>query len=208
MSIYVTCGAISQGGSSSKTIWCGSVTPWAMLEFSTCLKITTRPDLVCRFLSPNTTQPDSPAWTVCPNPALRAPALFSSRVNSPVASLLLASSIFPSQAIGVSTSRSGIRSVSASPHEAGSQTYSSPHVNSDDPQQTIDNLQPARNVFYEMCLIKKEARGPTRPGSFAYFFSPNPLWTLGHVSHVGDSYWLVCNRRSCYIVLLLARLSY
>ena len=38
----------------------------------------------------------------------------------------------------------------------------SPHVNSDDSQQTIYNLQPARNVFYEMCFIKTEARGPTR----------------------------------------------
>ena len=50
--------------------------------------------------------------------------------------------------------RSGVRSASAPPHEAGSQTYSSPHVNSDDSQQTIYNLQPARNVFYEMCFIK------------------------------------------------------
>ena len=51
--------------------------------------------------------------------------------------------------------------------------YFSPHVNSDDSQQTIYNLQPARNVFYEMCFIKEEARGLTQPGSFAYFFGPN-----------------------------------
>ena len=30
---------------------------------------------------------------------------------------------------------------------SGSQTYSSSHVNSDDSQQTVHNLQPARNVF-------------------------------------------------------------
>ena len=60
--------------------------------------------------------------------------------------------------------RTGIRSASAPPHEAGSQTYSSPHVNSDDSQQTIYNLQPARNVFY-----KKGS--PTQ--SFAYSFGPN-----------------------------------
>ena len=71
--------------------------------------------------------------------------------------------------IGMSTSRSSVRSASAPPHEAGIQTYSSPQVNSNDSQQTIYNLQPARNVFYEMCFKKKEAR----PGLLAYFFSPN-----------------------------------
>ena len=33
-------------------------------------------------------------------------------------------------------------------------------------QYIIYNLQ-------EMCFIKKEARGPTRPGSFVYSFGPN-----------------------------------
>ena len=64
------------------------------------------------------------------------------------------------QPIGVSTSCSGVRSASAPPHEAGSQTCFAPHVNGDDSQQTLYNLKPARNVFYEMCFIKKEARGP------------------------------------------------
>ena len=52
------------------------------------------------------------------------------------------------------TLRRQVRSASAPPHEAGIQTYSSPQVNSDDSQQTLYNLQPARNVFYEMCFIK------------------------------------------------------
>ena len=102
----------------------------------------------------------------CMELQLSVPALFSLRVNSPLASLLLANSIFPSQAIGMSMPRSVVRSASSPPHKAGSQTYSSPHVNSNDSQQTIYNLQPARNVFYEMCFIKKEAQGPTQPSSF------------------------------------------
>ena len=62
------------------------------------------------------------------------------------------------------------------PHEAGSQTHSSPHVNSDDSQQTIYNLQPARNVFYEVCFIKKEARSPRHEPTrlICRFFRPEP----------------------------------
>ena len=89
------------------------------------------------------------------------------------------------------TLRSGVRSVSAPPHEGGSQTYSSSHVNSDDSQQTIYNLQPARNVFYEMCFIKKEAQRPTRAGSFVYFFGPNLARTCGsgRVCRAGPTRW-------------------
>ena len=64
---------------------------WCRLEFSAGLKITTWLDLARRFLSPNPSQPDTPAWTVCPNPAWtrpepglnptpREPALFSSYI--------------------------------------------------------------------------------------------------------------------------------
>ena len=47
-------------------------------------------------------------------------------------------------------------------------------------QYIIHNLQ-------EMCFIKKEARGPTRPGSFVYIFGPNPThWEL-YPTHRPDS---------------------
>ena len=62
---------------------------------------------------------------------------------------------------------------------SSSQTYSSPRVNSNDSQQTIFNLQPARNVFY-----KKGSPGPHWPGSFANIFGPNPAWTCGAVGFV------------------------
>ena len=107
------------------------------LEFSTGLKITTRPDPARGFLSPNPTQPDTPAWIVCPNTARtrlpRAPALFSLRVNLPVASLLLANSILP---------QPGYRReyvmqrhqvcVCTSPWSRQPDSWSSSHVNSDD----------------------------------------------------------------------------
>ena len=73
------------------------------------------------------------AWIVCRTPA---------RTRLPVRL-----HCFPHTLVIV-TLRSGVRS--APPHEAGSQPYSSPHVNSDDSQQTIGlyNLQPARNLFF------------------------------------------------------------
>ena len=65
-----------------ETQTCLPVSPVCLLEFSTGLKITTRPDPARGFLSPNPTQPNTLAWIVCPNRAQtwppRAPALFSS----------------------------------------------------------------------------------------------------------------------------------
>ena len=44
-------------------------------------------------------------------------------------------------------------------------------------QYIIYNLQ-------EMCFTKKETRGLTRPGSFAYFYGPNPARTCRFVGLV------------------------
>ena len=101
--------------------------------------------------NPNPMQPDTPAWIVCPNRARTRPP---ARLHC-----------FPHTLVIV-TLRSGVRSASAPPHEAGSQTYSSPHVNSDDSeykQYIIYNLQ-------EMCFIKKEARGPRPDPAHLHIF--------------------------------------
>ena len=74
--------------------------------------------------------------------------------------------------------RSSIGSASVAPHEAGSQTYSSPHVSNDDSQQTIYNLQPARNVFY-----KKGGPRPDPTRLICVFFRPKPA---GLVRFVGS----------------------
>ena len=68
-------------------------------------------------------------------------------------------------------------------------------------EQAIYNLQPARNVFYEMCFVKKEARGPTQPGSFAYFFVPT-CWKL--------MIWTWCENAYClmWLISLLNNWSY
>ena len=52
---------------------------------------------------------------------------------------------------------------------SSSQTYSSPHMNSDDSQQTIYNLQPARNVFY-----KKGSPRPNLTRLICVYFQPKP----------------------------------
>ena len=85
--------------------------------------------------------------------------------------------------IGVSTSRSWQREVCVCPSPRSRQ----PDVNSDDSQQTIYNLQPARSVFYEMCFINKEARGPTQ--LICVFFRPEPgqnLWVRSGLSDQPD----------------------
>ena len=85
--------------------------------------------------------------------------------------------------------RSGVRSASAPPHEAGSQTYSSPHVNSDYSQQTIYLLQLARNVFYK----KRNLR--TLMALFSHFHASswtqkrNKWATLGNRLKRGATDW-------------------
>ena len=61
---------------------------------------------------------------------------------------------------------SGVRSASDPSREAGSQTYCSPHVTSNDSQQTIFNLQLARIVFY-----KKGSLRPDPTWLICIFFS-------------------------------------
>ena len=88
----------------------------------------------------------------------------------PHALVIMISQTADGNSIGMSTSRSGVRSASAPPHEAGIQTHSSsPQVKSNESQQTIYNLQLARNVLNEMCFLKR--KGSPRPDptrSFAY----------------------------------------
>ena len=145
------------------------------VEFSTGLKITTRPDPARGFLSPNPTQPDTPAWIVCLNLARTRPPTHLHCF--PHTLFIMIRQTADGNSIGMSTSGSGVRSASAPPHEAGSQTYSSPHVNSDDSQQTIYNLQPARNVFYKLCFIKKEAWGQTCRSGLVWQAGPT-CWEL------------------------------
>ena len=117
------------------------------------LKITTR--LGPRNFKPEPDAADTPAWIVHPThrpPPRAARIVFLMRY-----------------------AHSGVRS--APLHEAGSQTYSSPHVNSDDSQQKTHYLQLARNVFYEQ--EKKEARSPTRV--ICIFFHPEPAGPVGFV---------------------------
>ena len=147
-----------------------------LLKFSTHLKITTWPDPARRILSPNPTQPDTPAWIVCPNLV---------RTRHP-----MCLHCFPHTLVMI---RSGVRSASAPPHEASSQTYSSPHMNSDDSQQTIYNLQPA-NVFHKkgrltclICVFFQTEPGPNLWVRSGLLGRPDPLRTLTAVLSVNFS---------------------
>ena len=52
---------------------CDEIVGIIRLEFSTGLKITTKPNPARGFLNPNPTQPDTSAWIVCPNPTRTRP---------------------------------------------------------------------------------------------------------------------------------------
>ena len=131
------------------------------------LRITTQPHPSHGFLSPNPTQPDTPAWIVCPNwpDPLRACIVF---LKGEVVCGKFTFSQFhlPQPGYEYVMQR---HQVCVCPSPWSRQPDLSPHVNSDDSQQTIYNLQPARIVFYEMCFIKKEAWGPTRPAHLRIF---------------------------------------
>ena len=115
------------------------------LEFSTGLKITTRPGPRVFKPKPNAArhtrmnclpEPDPPARLHC----------------------------FPHTLVIVC---SGVRSASAPSNEAAKLTlHHTWTAMIHNKQYIIYNLQ-------EICFMKKEAWGPTRPGSFAYFFIPN-----------------------------------
>ena len=109
------------------------------------------------FLSQNPTQPDTPALIVCPNLARTWP-----KPDPPHTCIVFLKGEFACCKFTFSQfhlPQPGYRREYIT-QRCQVCVCPSPHMNSDDSQQTIYNLQPARNVFYEMCFIKKEARGP------------------------------------------------
>ena len=108
------------------------------------LKITTQPDPVRGFLSPNPMQPDTPTWIVCLNPTPRTPALFTSYTCYPT-QVWICPSLWSRQP-----------------------AYSSSHVNIDDSRQTI------YITTRKKCVKRKPSPGPTRLICVFFRAEPSP----------------------------------